>query len=168
MPTPRSHILVGIGQRYHVIVEADPKAYEDGQAPLANNFWIRITVAKCFRDSIIGVGGYDTTGILRYDPEDTNDPVSEPWKDIGPACRDETDLVPKLLWDVKKPANSDRTQWSELFDVAPQRNPRRTFRWQVGRSNQAPPTRKTSTLFRLTMLSQYFYTWTIWTRKQFD
>jgi len=37
-PYSETSILVGIGQRYHVIVEADPEAYDEGPPPADDNF----------------------------------------------------------------------------------------------------------------------------------
>ena len=102
-PYYNTTLLIGIGQRYHVVVEADP-VREDG------NYWIRTWVANgCGRP---GQGDhYERTGILRYDNDSTSDPKSNPWTDaVSFACSDETytSLKPKLPWFVGQAKNGRR------------------------------------------------------------
>ena len=121
----RTHIMVGIGQRYNIIVEADPIAYPNSndKLPTDGNFWIRTTVAKCFRDSFIGLDGYEKNGILRYDPDSEARPSTHAWPDIDQKCRDEHHLVPKLPWDIKPPpANGNGNKYGEVFGVGLQTN----------------------------------------------
>jgi hypothetical protein len=118
-PTRRTHIQIGIGQRYTVVVEAEPEPYvrtnesdwHDG------NFWIRTTVADCFTKSTVGVGDYDRTGILRYDPDNVRNPITEPWPDVNSSCKDEAGLVPRLKWNVKPPSNSNGAIFGEVFSA---------------------------------------------------
>lgn len=115
-----THILVGIGQRYNVIVEAKPSDYGKG-LPTDGNYWVRTTSVTCFVESITKyLAGYDTTGILRYDPTSTSNPTTDPWSDIPskPACSDEpvASLVPHLLWEVDDPQNGE--PWGEKFKVS--------------------------------------------------
>jgi len=121
VPYSRTHIFIGIGQRYNVIVEADPIVYGKG-LDKAGNYWIRTKVAKCFRDTVISVDGYDRNGILRYSPDSEIEPDTEPWSDIPakPPCRDEIpkDIEPRLPWYVAKPpANGLGSEWGEGFDA---------------------------------------------------
>ncbi|KAL9100135.1 MAG: hypothetical protein Q9163_004451 [Psora crenata] len=106
VPYNTSSVLVGIGQRYHVIVEAEPieLSHDD-------NYWIRTVPAE-------GCSGFATqpdnrTGIIRYDARSTNDPDST-INDFPTACSDEPyeSLVPKLRWQVGPPANEEATNGS--------------------------------------------------------
>lgn len=115
-----THILVGIGQRYDVIVEATPSPYGEG-VPTDGNYWIRTTSVACFVESLTNyTAGYDTTGILRYNGSSTSDPNTTQWSDIpsNPACSDEpvASLVPHLLWEVDDPRNGGA--WGQRFDVS--------------------------------------------------
>lgn len=139
-PYTRSNVLLGIGQRYNVIVEAEPKAYPGKPTPTDGNFWIRTTVVKCFNEPIIGGDGYDRTGILRYNYESQSDPTSEPWYDIPDdiPCRDELmeDLKPRLRWTVKPPANGKI--WGEEFDVKFNFNDGGTPKFPLGKMSFEP------------------------------
>lgn len=119
-PYTRTHIIIGIGQRYNVIVEADPRSYPGFPVPTTTDFWIRTTVVTCFNSPIIGNAGYDTTGILRYNNMSNSDPTTMPWYDIPSPipCRDEltTNLVPRLPWTVAKPPKNGNPLGEE-FDV---------------------------------------------------
>ena len=98
-PYRTNHVLVGIGQRYHVLVEAT--------RPLADSdYWIRMTVAN-------GCSGYNGTvntpkeeiGILRYNSSES-DPTTKKNEFLN-SCADEPydKLVPILPWKVGKPSN---------------------------------------------------------------
>ena len=96
-------ILVAIGQRYHVIVEADPQGPKGGEG----SYWIRTIEANCTDFAPNGQEGYERTGILRYaDSQET--PKSVPWS-INVDCTDEDwdRLIPKVRWQVGQPANGD-------------------------------------------------------------
>lgn len=109
-------VLIGIGQRYRVIVEARPDDDEDGSNPVPQdgNFWIRTWGATACSQP--GQEGYERTGILRYDAASTSDPTSKAWPNIPLACSDEpyTSLKPKLPWFVGPAAN---TEDGEHFNV---------------------------------------------------
>lgn len=109
-------VLIGIGQRYRVIVEARPDDAGDGSNPVPQdgNFWIRTWGATTCSQP--GQAGYERTGILRYDAASTSDPTSQPWPNISLACSDEpyTSLKPKLPWFVGPAAN---TEDGEAFTV---------------------------------------------------
>ena len=89
------------GQRYHVIVEANPLVES-----LDGNYWMRTIPAKSC--SSFGIEPDVKTGIIRYDAEDTSDPTSSQ-NEFPTACRDEPyeSLIPKLPWKVGSPANKD-------------------------------------------------------------
>ena len=99
-------VLVGIGQRYNVIVTAlsDPK--EDA-------YWIRTYKANCFRfngsDPKQVSPGYEKSSVLHYGDAE-GPPTSQPWivgKNVSLDCSDETysSLTPKLPWTVGPPKN---------------------------------------------------------------
>ncbi|KAH9236500.1 multicopper oxidase [Colletotrichum gloeosporioides 23] len=82
-------ILVAIGQRYNIIVEA---------TPIVNNAYMK-------------------TGVLRYDKTSTTDPTTIGWNisdtDSDKSINDQ--LNPVLQWSVQKPANWDNSP--EVFNI---------------------------------------------------
>ena len=108
-PYLNSSILIGIGQRYNVIVEAKPRSGPAQPLDENGNYWIRTWAAdKCGP----GVGGnksgtYMQTGILRYNADSKDKPTSKKWDGISFACSDETytSLRPVLPWIVEDPIN---------------------------------------------------------------
>jgi hypothetical protein len=118
-PYVNNSILVGIGQRYNVIVEAKPQLDPLNPIPLPKdgNYWIRTFVIQCFADMAPGSPGYEETGILRYNSSSTADPTSSQWTDISLACSDETytSLHPIVPWTVGGASNNPSA--GELFDV---------------------------------------------------
>ncbi|KAI9807258.1 MAG: hypothetical protein M1833_000001 [Piccolia ochrophora] len=116
-PYSNTSVLVGIGQRYHVIVEANPIGGDTNPLPKHKNFWIRTGIAgNCGRP---GIDGYNRTGILRYDSTSTSDPTSRPWSDVSLRCSDETysSLKPILPWCVGPAANAIDGNDGEQFNV---------------------------------------------------
>jgi hypothetical protein len=114
-------ILVGIGQRYNVIVEANPLTDPDNPVPLPkdNNYWIRtFVIPDCFSDMLPGTPGYEETGILRYNSSSMADPKSTQWKNISLECSDEAynNLHPVLPWIVGDPSNNPPV--GENFNVS--------------------------------------------------
>src|SRR3569833_1974162 len=109
-----SSVLVGIGQRYSVFVEAIPVS-DGAPIPRDGNFWIRTHVAECANTTSFPPG-YECTGILRYDSSSTSLPTSQAWKGISKACSDEPyeNLKPLVPWKVGPPANGKH---GEEFDV---------------------------------------------------
>jgi Multicopper oxidase len=105
-------VLVGIGQRYHVIVNAtDPTK--------AGNYWIRTLKADCFRfNQGKASRGYETTGILRYSSSQAL-PNTTKWDNISTDCSDETydSLRPIVPWEVGVPANDPTGGVGENFTV---------------------------------------------------
>ena len=101
----RKSIVVHIGQRYNVVVQAKKKS-EIGDG----NFWIRTTT--CYTDSINHGLGEDwmKTGIVRYNDQSRDDPtdkISIPWQ-IPDSCEDEAlgNIHPKHKWTVGPSKNS--------------------------------------------------------------
>ncbi|OXV10631.1 hypothetical protein Egran_01608 [Elaphomyces granulatus] len=100
-PYNTSNILVGIGQRYHVLVHRDPETTDE-------NYWIRsIPARKC---SKFYCGPDEQMGIVRYNESNMKNPITEPFL-FGASCADEPypSLKPKVKWTVKPPANKDVT-----------------------------------------------------------
>ncbi|KAH7026696.1 multicopper oxidase-domain-containing protein, partial [Microdochium trichocladiopsis] len=111
VPYYNTSLLVGIGQRYNVIVEARPEAGPANPLPKDKNFWIRTWVPDgCSVDQ--GAPGYEKNGILRYDPSSTAAPQSQQWPNIALVCSDEdaASLKPILPWQVGSSANGDDGQ----------------------------------------------------------
>jgi hypothetical protein len=100
-------VLIGIGQRYHVIVEAKPVPDDGQKIPEDRNFWIRTHIANCrdeaYRD------GYELSGILRYNKSSKANPTTKQWNCISLACSDEPyeSLKPIVPWVVGSPANGN-------------------------------------------------------------
>ncbi|KAM0289640.1 hypothetical protein ACHAO9_005929 [Fusarium lateritium] len=115
-PYFNTSLLIGIGQRYNVIVEANPLAGDVNPIPDDGNFWIR-TWVTCVRAP--GNAGYERNGILRYNHSDTAKPTSQPWVNISLDCSDETytSLKPKLPWYVGPAANGITSEAGEQFNV---------------------------------------------------
>ncbi|KAF4335748.1 laccase 2 [Fusarium beomiforme] len=68
------HILVGIGQRYHVVRHADPKNETKFPASENGNYWIRTVPAEGCKGSEDGNELDERQGFLRYEPEEKNKP----------------------------------------------------------------------------------------------
>ncbi|KAK3314821.1 multicopper oxidase-domain-containing protein [Apodospora peruviana] len=108
-PYSNTSVLVGIGQRYHVVVEAKPIANGTSQRiPDDHNFWMRTYVAGPGCMGKPGKGHYEETGILRYNSSSKALPQSQAWYNMSMACSDETysSLVPILPWKIGNPANA--------------------------------------------------------------
>jgi hypothetical protein len=104
-------VLIGIGQRYHVIVTAQPQSN--------GSFWIRTWKANCFNFSQSQASpGYEKTGILRYNNFQAL-PNPTAWSNVSLKCSDETysSLVPVLPWTVGTPINDPSGKVGENFTV---------------------------------------------------
>jgi hypothetical protein len=110
-PYFNTSVLVGIGQRYNVIVEANPLEGDENPIPSDLNFWIRTWIAD---DCGLKPGnrGYEKTGILRYNESSQDEPKSNAWTKISKACSDEPYemLRPKIPWYVGPAANAKTDQ----------------------------------------------------------
>jgi hypothetical protein len=102
-PYNTNSVLVGIGQRYHVILEAIP--IDDNRPLQDQNYWIRTVPA-------VGCTTFSSpqdnrTGILRYDGADIVDPTTS-MAQFSTACSDEPydKLVPVVPWQVGLPVNN--------------------------------------------------------------
>lgn len=118
-PYLNTSVLIGIGQRYNVIVEANPMANGTTQPVQPDgNYWMRTWVAPNCGSGREGKENYERTGILRYDSNSKAQPKSTNWSDISLACSDETytSLRPVLPWIVGDPINN-LTRVGQQMDV---------------------------------------------------
>ena len=117
VPYPTESVLVGIGQRYNVIVEASPTGGIANPVPADGNFWIRTQLAQgCpIPGNQRPILNYERAGILRYDTGSTSNPTSKAWPNIPTGCSDEPYglLNPVFPWTVGGAANGD-----EQFNVS--------------------------------------------------
>lgn len=102
-PYDTNKVLVGIGQRYHVIVEAKPNG--DNRPKAKQAYWMRTTVAA--RCSGFGATPDDRTGIVYYEGSDRNLKPDTTRGNFLTVCADEPydKLIPIVPWTVGKPAN---------------------------------------------------------------
>ncbi|CAJ2512223.1 Uu.00g052380.m01.CDS01 [Anthostomella pinea] len=111
-PYYNTSVLIGIGQRYNVIVEARPEAGPDNPIPEDGNFWIRTFTANgCGEFQTDSFPGSERSGIIRYDDTSTAEPTSLPWN-VSKHCSDETytSLRPVVPWQVGAAANGENGQ----------------------------------------------------------
>lgn len=145
-PYTGTSVLVGVGQRYHVIVEANPLAYDDSsRLPTDGNYWIRTFVAPCGPGQPLGIEGYAKTGVLRYNSSSTALPSSEPWPNVPTGCADEeySNLQPIVPWTVDKiPVNGANGENFTIWrDGNPQPPPYPIARWPLGLDQDFSPIR---------------------------
>ena len=141
-PYTTETLLVGIGQRYHLIVEAiDPIGGH-------NNYWLRTWRAKCFVGfPANGSADYEKTGFINYSQpgDDTVDDIIDlPWP-VNFNCSDEKaeDLVPWVSWpEIPPPANDPKGKVGEnltvLFQPAPNIFPKALASMGSGNDIQNP------------------------------
>ncbi|TDZ49563.1 Laccase [Colletotrichum trifolii] len=119
-PVSVTSVTIAIGQRYHMIVEANPVSNrtDDLQNPIPEdgNFWLRTWVAEdCGTNGT--AEAYTEAGILRYNQQSTSDPISQPWN-VDLTCSDSSinaKLKPVVPWKVGAPANG---KTGEEFNVS--------------------------------------------------
>ncbi|RDW71747.1 putative Laccase-2 [Coleophoma crateriformis] len=90
VPYETDSILISIGQRYDVIVEANATS---------GDYWLRAGwTAACSTN----LNANDITAIIRYDASSTADPTTTSTVTVSDSCSDEpvTNLVPYLAMDV--------------------------------------------------------------------
>ena len=104
-PYTTKNVLVAIGQRYHVIVHAEPKPTHGQPLPKHDNYWIRTWEAKCSDFFGDNPKGYEKNGIIRYKDNPKTEPTSLAWPDSKQGCVDEDNLTPMYHWHVGSPAN---------------------------------------------------------------
>lgn len=121
-PYKTTSVLIGIGQRYHVILEAsDPTGRHD-------DYWIRTWRAQCFNFPTNGSADYEKTGILSYRHQPEALPINvinSPWP-VDFTCSDEktSDLQPVVSWPkITAPANDLEGHIGENLTVIFKGNP---------------------------------------------
>ena len=138
-PYSNESVLIGIGQRYNVIVKANPLAYnETSPLPSDGNYWMRTYVSQCNR-AINASKGYERTGILRYNNSSTSNPSSQPWHNISTTCSDEkySDLHPIVPWQVKDPVNGPSGENFDFwFMKKPSKPPYPLAHWTLGMESE--------------------------------
>ncbi|PYI08407.1 hypothetical protein BO78DRAFT_310700 [Aspergillus sclerotiicarbonarius CBS 121057] len=95
-PYKKTHLYIGIGQRYHVILQTKP---EDSHEP---SYWIRTEPAQQCEN--FACEPNERQGILLYDENVTHDPTTG--KQVYDSmCQDEdhTDVKPVTKWNVPRP-----------------------------------------------------------------
>ena len=120
-PYYNTSLLIGVGQRYDIVVEAMPLAYNNtSPLPKDGNYWIRTYLIAC-GGAVNNSQGYERNGILRYNKSSTADPSSQPWQNVSQDCSDEayTSLHPIVPWEIEAPTN---IPLGKQFDL--QRNPK--------------------------------------------
>ncbi|RSL78709.1 hypothetical protein CEP51_007958 [Fusarium floridanum] len=110
-----THVLIGIGQRYHIVLHADPFNTTKYPASTEGNYWIRTVPADGCKGFEVGNEPDERQGILRYNASSTSVPTT--WRDPYKLdCRDEnyTSLVPIVKWNITKVELNNR---SKDFDI---------------------------------------------------
>ncbi|KAK4099249.1 multicopper oxidase [Parathielavia hyrcaniae] len=128
-PYYTDHIKIGIGQRYHVVVEGLVNPYEEERY---GNYWMRAVPArKC---SKFTWGPDEQMGIVRYNwtymtAARRPAPLSEPpLYDINCADEPYDKLVPNIPWTVGDPANIDpKLTWDQIDKGALPNNTKYVF-----------------------------------------
>ena len=105
-PYYTSSILIGIGQRYHVIVEAKPS---NSLIPVEDqNYWVRMVGAENCHEI---EQANPLIGIIRYNSGSTKTPTTSGYQ-FNTTCADEPreSLIPVVPWDVSTtPANDSKS-----------------------------------------------------------
>lgn len=115
-PYSTRSVTIGIGQRYNVIVNAQP-IDETGKPILGiekNGFWMRTWWPKCFRFPQPTGQFYEQSGILLYDNFNTAPKPGPPpagWSVDTTVCTDEPyeKLTPRFSWQVPRPNITELT-----------------------------------------------------------
>nr|ACR16059.1 laccase 2 [Monilia sp. M5-3] len=129
-PYETTNILVSVGQRYDVIVEANAEP---------GDYWMRaVPQASCLTPNY---QGFDIRGIIRYDPNSKEDPKTLPW-DIRDACEDEPDS--KLIPVVPKAVGSSALTRNFDANLLPLANGELALRWFINSNHYSPLTTEPS------------------------
>ena len=145
-PYKNSSLLIGIGQRYNVIVEANPLVYNDtSPLPKDGNYWIRTYVSPCGPPGQkFGSDGYERTGILRYNHSSKATPSSQPWQGVSKACADENyaSLHPIVPWTVDHLSQDrDPEEFNLWLNFKPVNPPFPLAHWTLGSPDDFTPIR---------------------------
>ncbi|KAI9699786.1 MAG: hypothetical protein M1836_002821 [Candelina mexicana] len=137
-PYVTDHVVVGIGQRYHVVVEASPKTPQTGLPDNRSEFWIRTIPAEgCFSFELGGLPD-ERQGIIYYNRHsDAYPTTARTFTDL--TCKDEPydKLIPVVNWTVEEPRHGAPKDFFEVGLVSPSHGhghplPNDTFgRWAI-------------------------------------
>ncbi|KAK7409407.1 hypothetical protein QQX98_008416 [Neonectria punicea] len=124
-PYTVDHVLIGIGQRYHIVLHADPIDIPKYPASEDGNYWIRTVPADQCKGFEPGNEPDERQGILRYDAGSKRVPTTwrPPYKKD---CRDEDyeKLVPVHKWNITRVELSSRNKKQDL-DIGLEGQPNR-------------------------------------------
>jgi len=115
-PYVTNHVVIGIGQRYHVVVEANPFDSKGNPETPRGEYWMRtIPANNCSTFELGGIPD-ERQGIVYYEKGSKAYPTTPRAPSIPLDCRDEPfpSLVPVLPWTVKK---VQRDEIKDLFEV---------------------------------------------------
>ncbi|PWY93085.1 hypothetical protein BO94DRAFT_564237 [Aspergillus sclerotioniger CBS 115572] len=114
-PYNKTHLFIGIGQRYHVILRTKP---ENAHEP---SYWIRTEPAQHCEN--FACEPNERQGILLYDDNVAHDPTTGKHY-YDPMCQDEnhTDIKPVLKWQVPRPSPEQLKRIRFLFEVKREAN----------------------------------------------
>ncbi|KAH7150181.1 multicopper oxidase-domain-containing protein [Dactylonectria estremocensis] len=124
-PYNTSHVLIGIGQRYHIVLHADPINTDKYPAAEDGNYWIRTVPADKCKGFEPGNEPDERQGILRYNASSKNVPTT--WRPpYEKTCRDEKyeNLVPIHQWNITRVELNNRNKSQDL-DIGLQGQPGR-------------------------------------------
>ncbi|KAK3984630.1 laccase [Cladorrhinum sp. PSN332] len=139
-PYNTNRVVVGIGQRYHAVLDATP--IDNGALSAEGNYWIRAIPADGCKGFEDGNEPDERQGVLRYNATSTGVPTS--FRDSGKAfdtqCRDEHfhKLHPVVKWDVAPFELSSLPTEDSKWDVGKMNHPDRPERgdnftwWALG------------------------------------
>ncbi|KAF5013303.1 hypothetical protein FDECE_682 [Fusarium decemcellulare] len=114
-PYTVDHVLIGIGQRYHIVLHADPINRANYTAAADGNYWIRTVPADLCKGFENGNEPDERQGILRYNASSTDVPTT--WRpNYKKICRDEEykNLVPFHQWNITPVALNTRDTNKDL------------------------------------------------------
>ncbi|KAL8637645.1 MAG: hypothetical protein Q9228_005105 [Teloschistes exilis] len=116
-PYVTDHVVVGIGQRYHVVVEASPHN-PDGSVNNGTAFWMRTIPASGCSNFPRGSTPDERQGILYYKNGTTEYPETGRGG-FNITCSDEPydKLVPVLPWQVPSPPDPSINGTGDRFQV---------------------------------------------------
>ncbi|KAF2201861.1 hypothetical protein GQ43DRAFT_431250 [Delitschia confertaspora ATCC 74209] len=147
-PYTTNSVLIGIGQRYHVVVEGTP---DPAHVALDGNYWIRTIPAdgcSSFHEDNGKPVVHAKTGIIRYDRDSTDDPTSTQNSPMPVKCSDEPyeSLRPLHEWTVPPETDTIKLNFEVSLDKTngPPYDPQEGYRWQISQGalwlNYSAPT----------------------------
>ena len=137
-PYKTNGVTVGIGQRYHIVVESHD--FGLGHDLSKENYWIRTIPATGCVNFAPGDAPGERQGIVRYDPKSKITPTTRRNPNLDVSCRDEPAslLKPVVPWTIGPPANVMDKDTYEVGLVLPEKPPvqpelyGKFARWAIG------------------------------------